>query len=431
MSSAAPPKPTPRAPGPRPAPSGAPSPGGGAPTIDPIKLLKKWKYVLAASVMMGGVFGIVGHFAWLFVYPIYESTVTFEALPPQSETLLEQQTIDEDALEQFMATQADRMLSDTILERVAQDPRLQAEAPNWTDKFMQDDGSFDFVEAMDKLDKIVSARPVGGTFYVRMKVAWKNPTDAAGMARLLREAYQTDLANQRSSENSDRRSAISDSIQETERKIENLNERRSRLIRDEEITGLAEQATITREKLSIIAREKNNIGLEMQAMQTQLERMDEMVKSEGGVRYSDTQRADHRAEPDHPADEGEQGPPRDAAQRAAPHGVHAGHREYRVENADRRDRAADLDHPRARAREPVRRREGHARVGGPPGPGPDRQHARRGRGARARAPGLTRTITEIGDITDQIEAMNQTLADRRSSACRTSSRRPPRPPRSA
>ena len=409
MSSAVPPKPAPSAP--RPAPTGAPSPGG-APAIDPIKLLKKWKYVLAASIVAGGMFGVVGHYGWLFIYPIYESTVTFEAMPPQSETLLEQQTVDEDALEQFMATQADRMTSDTLLERVAQDPRLQAEAPNWTKQFMQDDGSFDFVEAMDKLEDRVSARPVGGTFYVRMKVAWKESTDAAGIARLLREAYQTDLNNQRSAMNSERRSAIQDSIQETERKIENLNERRSRLIRDEEITGLVEQATITREKLSIIAREKNNIGLEMQAMQTQLERMNEMVQSEGGVRYSDTQRQAVEMSPIIQQMKANKELLETRLNELRRMGIMPGHREYRiVENqiaateqqisiTRERELATLFDAEKDMLESEIR--QAQAQIA---------NMLAEEEELEVELQDVTRTITEIGDITDQIEAMNQTLAD--------------------
>jgi len=85
------------------------------PVIDPIKLLKKWKFVLVAAVAVGGVFGVIGHVVWARTYPIYDSVVTYEALPPQDASLITSKTIDGDAIEQFMATQADRMLSSIIL----------------------------------------------------------------------------------------------------------------------------------------------------------------------------------------------------------------------------------------------------------------------------------------------------------------------------
>jgi succinoglycan biosynthesis transport protein ExoP len=411
MSSAVPPKPTSNLPGARPAPAGAPA--GGAPAIDPIKLLKKWKYVLAASVVVGAVFGLVGHFVWVWTWPIYQSTVTYEALPPQDPSLIDQQTIDEDAIEQFMATQADRMLSMTILERVAQDPRLQAEAPNWSQKFVMPDGTFDYLEALERLEKMAKARPVGGTYYVRMQVSWKKPEDAAGIARLLREAYLTDLQNMRGLENSDRRTAIQTSITNIERRIDQLTERRSRLIRDDEITGLAEQATITREKLSIIAMEKNNIGLEMQAMQTQLDRMNEMLKSEGGVPYTDTQRQTVEMSPIVQQMKANKELLETRLTELRRSGIMPGHREYKmIENqiaaneqqislTRERELAKLFDAERDTLESQIR--QSQAQIAGLLAEEED---------LLVELQDVTRTITEIGDITDQIEAMNQTLAER-------------------
>ncbi|MBZ0171308.1 MAG: hypothetical protein K8E66_02920, partial [Phycisphaerales bacterium] len=289
MSSAAPPRPM----SPAPARPGHPSAGGpGGPTvIDPIKLLKKWKYVLMASVVVGIVLGLAGHFVWAFTYPFFDSTVTYEATPPEDPTLIQSGDIDEDALERFMATQADRMLSPIILENVTRDPRLLQEAPNWSKEFVQPDGTFDYLEAMKELEDRAGASPVKGTNYIRLKVTWKKPEDAAGMARLLSDAYIKDLQQLKVIDSNLRRDAIQRSIREFESKSTALSERRARLIRDEEVTGIVEQATTTREKLSLIARERNNLALEIRRMTVQLEQMNKMVESEGGIRYSDTQRA--------------------------------------------------------------------------------------------------------------------------------------------
>lgn len=286
MSSAAPPRPMSASPS-RPA---SPPPGAGA-TIDPIKVLKKWKYVLAASVVVGMFVGVVGHFVWMYTYPLYVSGVTYEASPPENPDLLEASNVDEDAMERFMATQADRMLSPIILERVARDPRLLQEAPDWSKRYMQSDGLFDYQEAMQDLEDMASAHPVKGTNYVRLKVTWKKPADVAAIAGLLSEAYMKDLEQGRVLENNQRRDAIQRSINDFKKQIDNLSERRSRLIRDKEVTGIVEQATTTREKLSLIARERNNIALEMRSAEVQLNQMNKMIESEGGIRYSDTQRA--------------------------------------------------------------------------------------------------------------------------------------------
>ncbi|USN99932.1 MAG: polysaccharide biosynthesis tyrosine autokinase [Phycisphaeraceae bacterium] len=286
MSSAAPPKPI------SPAPMRAGTAPTGGPTIDPIKLLKKWKYVLMIAVVVGAVIGVIANYVWAFTYPFYDSTVTYEALAPEDPSLIQKSSdADEKEMERFMATQADRMLSDTILESVARDPRLLNEAPAWSKQYGQSDGTFDWRNAMEDLKDLAGAHAVNGTNYIRLKVTWKKPEDAAAIASLLSDAYTKDLTQLKSTDNNLRRDAVQRSINDFKQEIDSLTERRGRLIRDQEVTGIVEQATTTREKLSIIAKERNNITLEMRNIEVLLDQMNEMIKSEGGVRYSDSQRA--------------------------------------------------------------------------------------------------------------------------------------------
>lgn len=416
MSSVPPPNPNPAIPRGRPVPPPAQGGGSGAPVIDPIKLLKKWKFVLVASVGVGAVLGVVAHFVWAYTYPIYDSVVTFEAKPPPSADLLEGDTLDQDFMEQFMATQADRMLSRDILERVTQDPRLRTEAPNWAGQFEMSDGSFNYQEATEQLEKHVSARPVGGTSYVRLKVSWKIKEDVAAMARLMREAYQTDLKNRNSTINTENRAAIQDAINNQEREIDNLTERRNRLIRDEEITGLAEQQTITRERLSIIAVEMNNIGLEMEAMQVQLQRMEQMVESEGGIRYTETQRQMVSQSPLIAQLKASKDFLEQRLQELRQMGFMPGHREYKmvetqisaaeqqISVATERELAKLFDSEKDMLESQIM--QSQAQIA---------DLTTRQEELEVLLQDMTRTITEINDITDQIAAMNNSLANRRAS----------------
>lgn len=286
--------------GPAPLRPPMPPPGGfgsGGPAIDPIKLLKKWKFVLGIAAGVGLVLGVVGNFVWAFTYPFYDSTVTYEAKPPPETSLLDPKDVDEKALERFMLTQAERMLSTTILERVTQDPRLQREAPKWSAKYQMPDGAFDYQTAMKDLKDQAKASPIKGTTYLRLKVTWKDQNDVASLARLLSDAYMNLRRQETGSENNARRDAIQRSIADLRQEITNQSERRARLIRDQEVTGIVEQATTTREKLSLIARERNNIALEMRVIEVNLNRMNEMLRSEAGVRYTDTQHAAADAQP--------------------------------------------------------------------------------------------------------------------------------------
>lgn len=413
MSSAAPPKPvSPAPPRPVPPPPGAFSTGG--PAIDPIKLLKKWKYVLGASVFVGLVLGVIGHFIWLFTYPMFDSVVTYETRPPQDSSLLEPTAIDQEALERFMATQADRMLSTTILERVTQDPRLITEAPNWSAPFVQSDQSFDFTKALQELRKRASATPVRGTNYIRLKVTWKNPRDAASMARLISEAYLNDLRQRTGLENNQRRDAIQRSINDIRQEIDNMTERRGRLIRDEEVTSIVEQATTTREKLSLIARERNIQALEMRAVEVQLARMNEMIQSESGVRYSDMQRASVESSAIIMQMKSSKEALETRLKELRRASIMPGHREYRrVENqiaaleqqisvTKERELARLFDAEKDMLESMLR--QAHAK---------EADLLAREQQHELRLQDLTRTIREINDITNQIGQLNSTLADRR------------------
>lgn len=407
MSSASPPKPMNHAPS-RPA-----SPAG-APAIDPIKLLKKWKFVLMGAVVVGGILGLAGHFAWAFTYPFFDSTVTYEATPPETADLIVSGDIDEEALERFMATQADRMLSPTILERVAKDPRLLAEAPAWSKQFEQPDGTFDYLEAMKELEDLASASPVRGTNYIRLKVTWKEPKDAAGIAGRLSDAYIKDLQQLKVLDSNQRRDAIQRSINDIKKEIDNLSDRRARLIRDEEVTGIVEQATTTREKLSLIARERNNIALEMRRMEVQLDQMAKMVQSEGGIRYSDTQRA--MAENTQIVLQMKSTIELLEARlkELRRSGFLPGHREYkRVETQIQateqqisitieRELAKIFDAEKDAYESQLRQFQAQ-----------EADMAGREEELELTLQDLTRTIREINDITDEIYQLNETLADRR------------------
>ena len=54
-------------------------------TIDPVRLLKKYKWLLLASIVAGAMFGVVAHFALLQVYPVFRSAAVFpDRAPPTS-----------------------------------------------------------------------------------------------------------------------------------------------------------------------------------------------------------------------------------------------------------------------------------------------------------------------------------------------------------
>lgn len=412
MTSAAPTRPPA---GPAPTRPGAPSTPGGAPVIDPIKILKKWKWAFVGAAIVGVVLGVVTNFVWGATYPFFQSSVIYEAMPPQDQTLLEASQIDETALEQFMATQAARMLSPTVLEKVTNDPRLQSEAPKWARQFETDDG-FDQKTAMNDLEDRAKAVPMKGTFNIKLLVTWWDRNDVAAIASLLSDAYMADLSETQGRDNRQRRDAIQRAIDDIKQEIENLTERRSRLIRDEDVSSISEQSGTTRGKLQLIARDRNELQLEIRRMQVQLERMNEMLSSESGVRYSDTQRAMAENRPIVQGMKNERESLEIRLNELRRSGFLPSHREYkRIERniaaleqqisvSIERELAGIFDAEKDTLESELRAAMAQ-----------DADLVQREEVLELKLQELTRTIREINDLSNEIGALNQTLADRRSS----------------
>ena len=412
MTSAAPTRPPA---GPAPMRPGASPMQGGAPTIDPIKILKKWKWALVAAVFVGVVLGVATNFVWGATYPFFQSTVVYEAMPPQDQTLLEAAQIDETALEQFMATQAARMLSPTVLEKVTNDPRLLSEAPKWSSQFVTDTG-FDSREAMNDLEERAKANPINGTFNIQLTVTWWDRNDVAAMAGLLKDAYMAELGDAKGRDNRQRRDAIQRAIDDIKQEITNLTERRSRLIRDEDVSSISEQSGTTRGKLQLIARDRNELLLEIRRMQVQLERMNEMLNSESGVRYSDTQRAMAENRPIVQGMKNEREGLEIRLNELRRSGFLPSHREYkRIERniaaleqqisvSIERELAGIFDAEKDMLESELRAAMAQ-----------EADLVTREEALELELQDLTRTIREINDMSNEIGALNQTLADRRSS----------------
>lgn len=99
--------------------------GGGAPTLDPIKLLQKYKFVLVIAICLGGVVGVGAHFFFMKFFPKYRSTVLFECSPVQTDiSVTGIETIDEDEMARFIGTQVETLKGERVRSEVLADPRL-------------------------------------------------------------------------------------------------------------------------------------------------------------------------------------------------------------------------------------------------------------------------------------------------------------------
>jgi capsular exopolysaccharide synthesis family protein len=259
-------------------------------SLDPIKLLHKYKWVLLASLVLGAFIGVAAHFVLMRVSPKYTSFVVFECKPVEEEiSKTASAVVDPEEMERFIGTQVAKMRSEQIIANVARDSRLDQEAPNWTQKF-QKNGTLDYIEANKELQKIVKAYPIPNTYLIKLSLSAGHPEDAAGLVRLVRENY-LDLINSRSSRDViERKDVIRESIVQAEEEIKNLNTRRSRLVRDGDVDTIFSAQSTRSEQLRRINAGLLEVQQTIEALEVQRITDEAKLERESGINYDETLR---------------------------------------------------------------------------------------------------------------------------------------------
>lgn len=283
--------PTPPRPNPGP-PRPGPTAGAGAAgvTIDPIKLLLKYKWLLVAAAVLGAVLGAISHVVLMKVYPIYTSEVVMECLPPDVDLgALNAGRVDSEEIERFMGTQVNRIQSDLVLARVVSDARIQNEAPKWSQQYVKG-GSFDNVNALDDIDKIVRAGVIPNTYLIRVSVSTNYRQDSAGLVRLVKENYLDQLKSSSNTNIVGRKDVLRQAIESANRKLEDLNTRRTRLVREEGLDTLDGQRSQKSETLRLVNFELIKVQQDLEAIGVSLTKDEEQLQRSTGIEYDNTMR---------------------------------------------------------------------------------------------------------------------------------------------
>jgi len=195
---------------------GPPGPGGGAgavapPAINPMKLLVKYKFVLVASVVVGVFVGFGALIALRRFAPKYTAMVIFEALPVENAVdEISVANIDDDEMDRFIGTQVATIRSDQVLRKVISDPRLLQEAPQWSKKYLRG-GQVDVIKAFEDIKNQINAGAIPETFLINLRATAGNPQDAAGLVKMVKEAYLSTLITGFNRDIVSRRASLRDS----------------------------------------------------------------------------------------------------------------------------------------------------------------------------------------------------------------------------
>jgi capsular exopolysaccharide synthesis family protein len=255
-------------------------------TIDPLKLLQKYKWWLAGAVIAGMVFGVIFHVVMAQVFPIWTSAAQFQAYPQAVEpgTPLNVDPQNKEGFDRFMQTQVRIIQSDGVLSRVAENPALSVEAPNWA-RSVSEGGRVNPAKALKKLKNRVSASILPGTSIIQVSSWDNNPAEAMAVVRLVREAYISTLRRQANLVNQPQTDAIKSNIDAMDREITRLQTARNNLITGSTLESLNEANNATRQRLDAINKLQVEIQADLEAVRKQREMYEAEANSPAGITY--------------------------------------------------------------------------------------------------------------------------------------------------
>ena len=263
----------------------APGGGAGAQSFDPLKLLQKYKFVLAGSLFLGAVLGVVAHYTLLYTYPLFKSTVLFECTPVQTDiSTVGIEQIDEDEMSRFVGTQVETLKGERVMTDVLADPRLQAEAPGWYSKYDRN-GRFDVVDAYEDIEKIIKANAIPNSYLIQLSVTVNNREDAAGLVRLVRENYIRVITSGTSSDTTKLKEQLRKAISDADTTVQELSNRKNRLLQEQGMGTISVEDSAEAEMLRLVNAQIINIQQQIEAYQVILNNDESQLKKETAITY--------------------------------------------------------------------------------------------------------------------------------------------------
>lgn len=280
------PAPRPIATPPAPRPPGGPGASMG-PAIDPVKLLKKYKWLLGGASVLGAVLGLAAHFAFLSLYPIFTASMIYEAVPQQvSVEAAAPPAGFEKEIEKFMASQVAVMMSERVADRTVADPLLPREAPRFAQRFTVN-GTFDAVEASRQLQKRLRAGVVPETYLIRVSYWDTDKETAVAVLRLVGQTYSRLRSTMFQNESAERKDQINQQIAELTRTVEQQQTARRRLLQDQSVDSLDTVVNEANSRMRAIQEQLIKIRNDASALTVRRDKMRRDLESPAGITYDD------------------------------------------------------------------------------------------------------------------------------------------------
>ncbi len=284
--------------------SGGAGAGQGPASLDPLKLLMKYKWLLLLTVVLGAALGVAGHLVLLRVYPRWTARALFLGQPPvKTVEGIGTGEFNEVEMNRFLQTQARVLVGPSVLQAVAEDPNLVRLAPHWSRQYIALDAStgverLNIIRAARELEDVVRARPIANTTLIELSMTYVKPEDATAIVGLVRQKYLERQTSSIRTTQQDQVSSISRAIDEANAEIQAITTRRDALIsRNPDVDSLNEQASAVRADLQRTNEAAGRLSQDLQATRKQLEQMEQEKNNPEGSDFGDQLRSDVERDP--------------------------------------------------------------------------------------------------------------------------------------
>lgn len=272
---------------------GSAAAAAGASSIDPIKLLNRHKWLLIIAGVFGGAAGTALNYALEEVYPIWKPIALFSATGPV-EDIVRGSTMGGNDIEmnRFMQTELRVMASDTVLQRVVEDPQLQQSAPTWSRRFIRKDpvsgtDVFNTARALRLLKDDVSARVLPSTTLIELSFSAHQRQDATAIVGLVREKYMAVVASRGQEILDASTKSLRDTIRRIDDEAQALQLRRKRIIETDNLESVDERANANQLRLQQINEQLLNGEQDLRQASKQREMMAAEMDNPSGYVYND------------------------------------------------------------------------------------------------------------------------------------------------
>lgn len=251
----------------RPAPGGSPT---SQVTIDPVKLFKKYFFVLALAGVVGVAVGFGADTIWRTFFPTYEASTTFEVDPPRrSIATANTGEVRKDELERYIATQAQAILSTLVLQNAVEKPALVTGAPNWVKPFLDSNGRLKTADAVIELQKELVARPLPNTNYMRLRFRYNKANDVYEVVKTVTQAYQDFLRDSNRKDQQPIRDQLAQQLRELQDAVESDQNRIDRLLLENQIESVDSKLTEAGEQLDLAVGDRARVQEQISIIETQ------------------------------------------------------------------------------------------------------------------------------------------------------------------